>query len=189
MHLCVFNHQSPRFSDGLHNLILRLPARLYSGLVVEATSTPIEFTPAFWIIWHLTIGLFVFTRCIPISWIFVCTGFSLLSNLDILLRGLLCYWGFFALSMSLTFSEWVPNLSANFSNRAHAIWLVCPIRFLWGYLLLLSCLWLYGRLSGGILFGSSCMSFSSLWWQGIKKCWRDCLQGVFQYLGYLFALA
>ena len=55
MHSCIFNLCSIFRSDGLHRLILRLSVRPYSGLVGEAAPPLVNFTPAFWNGWHLSI--------------------------------------------------------------------------------------------------------------------------------------
>ena len=124
----IFNHRSTHHSDGLHNLVLRLPAMPYLGLVGEMDPTPVKFTTAFWCGWRLTsLGLFIFTRCIPTPCIFDWDGFPTVSNLDIYLRALLRYWGSFSFSMSLTFLEGVLKWSANISSRSRAIYLHCFI--------------------------------------------------------------
>ena len=42
--------------------LLSLPVRLFLGLVDEAASTPIVFTPALWLGFHLTIGFVYFYK-------------------------------------------------------------------------------------------------------------------------------
>ena len=56
MYSCIFCHRSTRRSDGLQYLILHFSERPFSGLVVEAASPPIKFTPTFWCGWNLPIG-------------------------------------------------------------------------------------------------------------------------------------
>ena len=58
MHSCIFHHRSTRRSGGLHYLVLRFPARPFLGLVGEADSPPIMFTPTLWRGWHMPIGFF-----------------------------------------------------------------------------------------------------------------------------------
>ena len=90
MNSFIFNHWSTRRLDGLHNLVLRLPAQPHLGLVGEADPPPAKFATAFWRGWHLSsLGLFIFTRCIPTPWIFACAGFSAVSDLEIYLSALL----------------------------------------------------------------------------------------------------
>ena len=65
MHSCMCYHCSTRRLGDLHDLVLRLPARPYSGLVGEEASPPIIFTPSLWCVWYIpSLGLFIFTRCI-----------------------------------------------------------------------------------------------------------------------------
>ena len=88
MHSCIFNQRSTRCSDGLHHLILFLPARPFLGLVGEADPAPVSL--------HLHYGvagiyslLFLFTRCISTPFIFACNALSAVSDMENLLRGLL----------------------------------------------------------------------------------------------------
>ena len=65
MHSFICSHQLTRRLDGLQWLVLGLPARHFSGLVGEADSLPIKYTPALWCDWHLSISdFFSFTKCI-----------------------------------------------------------------------------------------------------------------------------
>ena len=52
------------------------------------------------------------------------------------LEGSIRYLGPFSCSTSLTFSEGVPKLSENISNISCAIWIVCPVQYPRGSLLL-----------------------------------------------------
>ena len=45
MHLWIFNHRLKCRSEGLHHLILRLPARPYSGMVGETAPTTVSLHP------------------------------------------------------------------------------------------------------------------------------------------------
>ena len=56
---------SRRFSWTVWIFVLKFPARPLSGLVGDASSPPIKFTPTFWHRWYLPIvGIFIFTRCV-----------------------------------------------------------------------------------------------------------------------------
>ena len=58
MQSCIFDHRSTRPLDGLHYLVMCLRARPFWGLVGEADSPPILFTPTLWRVWHIFIGVF-----------------------------------------------------------------------------------------------------------------------------------
>ena len=60
MHLCIFDHQSTRGSDGLYHLVLCLPVRTLSGLFGEADYPPVNFIPALWHGWHLPIYFYFY---------------------------------------------------------------------------------------------------------------------------------
>ena len=70
-----------------------------------------------------SLGLFILIRCITTPWIFDCTEFSSMSNLEIYLRDPLRYWGSFSFSTSPTFLEGVPKWSENLSNHPRVIWI------------------------------------------------------------------
>ena len=53
-----------------------------------------------------------------------------------------------------------------FYTRSHIIWIVCPIRYPWGYPLLSTGLRMSDRLSCGA-FVVSWLFLSSMWWQGL----------------------
>ena len=66
---------------------LRFLLQLVLVLIGEAASTPIVLTHAFWHGWHLPIKFyFSFTDCSTTPWTFASTGFSDVSNLDIISR-------------------------------------------------------------------------------------------------------
>ena len=62
MHSWNVSHRSSHCSDGLHPLILRLPARPLLGLVREAASPSVNYIPALWRCCYLPIRFFLFTR-------------------------------------------------------------------------------------------------------------------------------
>ena len=109
MHFWIFNHRFSHQLEGLHYLVLRLPARTYSGLVGEV-ARPL-------VVLHLPsdtdgfcpLKLFCFTRCFP-------------NTLDFW-RTPLRYWGSpFRFLMSDLFSEVVTKLSANFLRLEISAW-------------------------------------------------------------------
>ena len=113
MHSCIFNQRSTRCSDGLHHLILFLPARPFLGLVGEADPAPVSL--------HLHYGvagiyslLFLFTRCISTPFIFACNALSAVLIWKIFWG--VCSWGSFWGSISPLLLEGVPKLLANISN-------------------------------------------------------------------------
>ena len=80
--------------DNLHIYLALVSAALLGVGRIGGFSSH-KFTPTFWQGWHLPIGFFCFTRCIPTSWLFACTGFSAVSDLYSLLSYLLLSWGSF----------------------------------------------------------------------------------------------
>ena len=86
MQSCIFNLWLTRRSDGLHHLMLHLPAWTYLGLDNEAACPPLKFTLAFLHNWLMPIGFFLFTGCVPTPWVFSCAGLSAVSDLGIYLR-------------------------------------------------------------------------------------------------------
>ena len=62
--------------------LLRLSVRPFSGLVDNVDYYPKTFTTAFWRSWHMIIGLFCFSRCIPTPCTFHSHGAVLLRTLD-----------------------------------------------------------------------------------------------------------
>ena len=96
--------------------------------------------------------LFFFTRFISIPWIFACAGSSVVSNLDNRLRYLLRYWGYFSFLMYPTFLEGVAKFSGAISDCSCASWLLCTVRSLLWYLLLLPVLRVSYHSSGGASF-------------------------------------
>ena len=135
MHLCICYHRLT-CPQKVCIYVLHLSERNFSELVGEADYTPIKFTPDLCRVWHMNIGLFCFTRCIPTTWIFVCTGFSAASNLDSILRVTLRSGGQFDFSMSPTFWQGVSKSLTIFSNCYRAILIVCPFQSPWGSLIL-----------------------------------------------------
>ena len=107
MHLCIYYHRSTHHSDGLHNLVLRFPARPYLGFVVETVSPPIIFTTVLWRVCFITIEFF-FLRCIP-------NTLALQKNLITLLRSLRFTFRF---PISDYFLEVVPKFPDNFLSPA-----------------------------------------------------------------------
>ena len=116
MHFCIFNHRLSHQLEGLHYLVLRLPARTFSGLVREAASTTVSLYPPSGAAWFWPL-LFSSTRFISTPWIFDFYGFSAVSDLESYLKDPLCSWGYFSPSMSPMFLDGVPKWSANFLNR------------------------------------------------------------------------
>ena len=165
MYSCMFLSLVDVSPDGLH-IYLALVSTALLGVGRQGVFSSHMFTPAIWIGWHLPIGLFIFKRCIPTPWIFACTGFSAVSDLNRLLRASLCSWGSFTCSVSPAFLEGVPKLLVNFSHNSFAIWLVCPVRFPQASLILLPDIRLSDRSSVGAYVGS-CLSLCNLWWQGL----------------------
>ena len=90
--------------------------------------------------------------------------------MDILLRSPLHSSGYFDCSMSPTFLEGFLKLSGFFSNCSHVNWIICPVQYCQGYLLLLPGRLSSDRLSGGASVGS-CFSLSSMLWQGLQSSW------------------
>ena len=84
----------------------------------EADSTPVNCTPSLWRDWHLLIGIFIFTRCLPTPWIFYCAGFSGVSYMDIYLRYTLRSWRYFSPSMIRRFrrgfrsGQWILSIAS-----------------------------------------------------------------------------
>ena len=95
---------------------------------------------------------FSFSWCISPPWIFAFAGFSAVSDLDSHLRGPLRSWGSFSCLMSPTFSEGAPKWLENFLHRFRAIWRLCYVLSLRGYLILPPVLRLSCRSSGGASF-------------------------------------
>ena len=164
MHSCIFYHWSTR-PRTVYIFVLRLSARPFTGLVDKAASNPVKFTFVFWYGWHLPIGLFCFTRCIPTHWVFSWAGFSAVSYILSVLEGPL-------ISQRLgNFWRGFRSCQIFFSNRSHTIWIVCPVRYPWGSLLLSPGCRLSDRLSRGFSPGS-CSSLSSRFSWGVSKFLR-----------------
>ena len=131
MHLYIFNHHSTPCSNGLHQLILRLPARPYLGLVDEAASFPVWFLPR--LAWFASDHYFLFYKVYLNTMDFL---FALASQPCLILT---FTWEIcsildctFHCSISLTFLERVPKWSGNFYDHSYVSWLVCPVQFIWG---------------------------------------------------------
>ena len=94
MHSFVFPFQLTRHSDSLHYLILRFPARTFSGLVGEVSPPPVNYTR---LLMHLDSSRF-FKVGSPKNWIFAFTGLWAVSDLErSVLDGsiwLFCIWHF-----------------------------------------------------------------------------------------------
>ena len=134
-------------------LPLRLSAQILLGLVVEADSPPICF-------------LLRLKRSASAHYCFVLKGVSQHLEYMLLLASQSCLiwtidWGFhsvlegpFRFWISPAFSEGVPKWSGNIPNRSCVSWILCPIWYIWGYLLLSPGLRLSYRSSGS----------DSFWW-------------------------
>ena len=127
MHSCMFYPRLTR-PQMVYIFIFCLSVRPLSGLVGEVASPPICL--------HLPSSasgicssvIFGFTRCIPTPWIFACTVFSAIYDLDIHLWALLRSFGSFDFSMFPTFLEGAPKLSAIFQSFPRDLaCLSCPI--------------------------------------------------------------
>ena len=102
---------SMRCSDGLHNLVLRLKVRPYSGLV-EKVASPNIFLLMYIRFCYLPIEVFSLTRCTTTPCTFDCPGISGVFDEHILLRApLWSRWSFW----SLKFLERVLRLLENTS--------------------------------------------------------------------------
>ena len=88
--------------DILHIYLAILSAALF-GVGHRGGFSSHIFTPASWRGWHMPIELFCFTSFIPTTWIFSCTNFSVVSNMDSILMVPLRSWGFF--------DFWCPTFS------------------------------------------------------------------------------
>ena len=151
--------------------ILHLSARTFSGLDGKAIPPPVKFTPAFRRGWNLTIGLFCFTRCIATTWNFG----KKLEESALLLRVLFSVFAVWrypdeALKLSVSFLIMLPTFYKRGSKDVSAI-VDCPhVRWICLSLPISlggphSCLRIVlssDRSSGGVLFGGSWFSISSL---------------------------
>ena len=152
MYLWIFNYRSTCQSNGLHNLILRFPEWPFSGLASETDPPPVSL--------HLLSGtagiwplLFFFTKCISKPWIFSCTIFSAVYDLESLLMALLL-----RVLSRLNVSNIIGGGSKVFGKYFQLFLrnLTClsrPISSGISALLLSPVLWLSGRLFGGTYFG------------------------------------
>ena len=136
--------------------ILRLLAWPFSGLVCEAASPPVNFIPTFWGGCNQTFFFFykVYSNTLGIFllWILI----HVLSAH--FFRDMLLSWGFLTFSISPMFSEGILKLSGKNINHSRASWLVYPIQYPWGSLLLLTGLWPSHFSYGGV----SVVSYLSL---------------------------
>ena len=92
-------------------------------------------------------------QVIPTPCIFAWSGLSAMSNLDVLVRDLLCSWGYFSLSISSAFLGGGSELFGEFFSHSHKIWLVCTVKYFWGSPFLVPGLQQSGCSSGGASFG------------------------------------
>ena len=157
-------HQSTR-THTVYIFILRFSAIPFLGLVGEAASTPICVHPPSGAAGICPLGFFSVTRCIPTPWIFYCTGFSAMSDLESLLRAPLHYWGPFFVSDVFGGG---PRLPEFFSDPSRMSRIVCPICYPQGSPLLYPGLQQSDRSSRGASVGY-CLSLSSLWRKGIQS--------------------
>ena len=151
MHFCIFNHRLSHQLEGLHYLVLRLPARTFSGLVREAASTTVSLYPPSGAAWFWPL-LFSSTRFISTPWIFDFYGFQpcpiwkvtwgIRSVLEVtfLLQCLQCFWMGFQSGQRI------------FSIASGARWRLCSVRSLPGSPLLPPDHWMSYRSSGSTSF-------------------------------------
>ena len=141
---------------------LRLSVQPFLGLVREADCPPMCLCLLYGATLISLFGCFFLIRY-STPWIFSCTSFSSISDMEILLRTPLRSWGSFGWSKYLKFLGGFPKWLAYFLSLYRAIWLVCTARYPQGYPLLSPYLRPYDCSSGGASAGS-CLSLSSLWW-------------------------
>ena len=70
---------------------LALTSAALLGVVGVTASPSVKFTPTLWRGCHMPIGFLIFTTFVQTPWMFVCAGFSNVSDMDIYLRGPLQY--------------------------------------------------------------------------------------------------
>ena len=165
-------------------LVLHLPVQPCSGFVVEAASPPIFF------LMSITVGFCPFF----LQYIFQtpCTLGKILQYSTTFLRVTL-----FGFSMSPTFSE-VPKLSSFVAfgrrlwscqricfNSSRTIWLVRPVWYPRGYLILFWVLWPFYCSSGGTYFGILIIQKFSIYLGGFWSSWKECFATARNILGSL----
>ena len=162
MYSYIFNHCSSRRSDGLHILILRLPARPFSGwwrggcssLLYPAKTVKFGFHPSIIYFYKLCLN----TMNICFRWLLRHVQYWHLLKVSALIFRVL-----FSLDISDVFLEESPKWSANVLNCFHASWRLCSFRSLQGSPILTPVLQVSYRSSGGASFwGISIVSKLSL---------------------------
>ena len=139
MHLFVCYHRFMH-PHTVYTFILRFSVRPFSGLVEEAGSPSVNFTPALWHGWHLPTALFCFARCIPTP----CTFGKKLVNSALLLRVLRLIFSVWRFRRGLRSQEkifwsWFWRLPkgrsedvGDFFYRCRASWLSLSFPISWG---------------------------------------------------------
>ena len=103
MHSCMFLSMVDTLLGRFAYFIFHLSARPFLGSVGKVDPPTVCFLPRQ--AWSASAHVFFFTRCISAPFIYACTGFSAMSDLDNRLRDPLCSLGSLYFSMSPTFLE------------------------------------------------------------------------------------